>query len=161
MWTAREMKPWNNAGLQSMNLRTYTLFVSVAAIIGLLLSIVPLLRSFMEYRSPNSVAVPAQLASRDVFFLAKKKDKIDAAAIKEHFHKESNVPRWWLEQNEASWQAMYDDATAQHIKTVRSQAVRNLVAYGALSTLCIGLLMIHLPWSRRLERRATGSEGDV
>jgi hypothetical protein len=137
-----------------MNLRIYALSVSLAAVIGLLLAIGPTIKSALEYRSPESVAPPAELASADTFFVAKGKDKSDEeewrSAVGPQLAALQPMPSSSKRESDERWHAMYDAAKAQHIQTVRSKAANNLIVYGTLCVLCIGLLAVHLRWARTL-----------
>lgn len=136
-----------------MNLRIYTLAVSLVATIGLLLSVAPALRSALEYRS---VDMPAELASADTFFVAKKRAQSEQAewrlqrgsAIAERMP----PPSWWQEGSDRRWQVMYDDAKGHYIQSARSKAFRGIVSYGLVCLLCAALLVIHLRWARRLSK---------
>lgn len=137
-----------------MNLRVYTLTVSLVVTIGLLLSVAPALRSVLEYRT---VDMPAELASADTFFLAKGREQNERAEWLSQVTKIQaelrGGPDWrWRNQSEQKWQAMYSDAKGQYIQTARSKAFRGLATYGALCLLCIGLLITHLRWARRLAK---------
>jgi hypothetical protein len=134
-----------------MNLRTYTLAVSLAAIIGLLVTIAPLIRDVLEYRSPApQVVEPHELNSLEAFVIAKEKNQRIVQAMIED-RGEWNAT--WGQQ----WQTMYEAARAQHLENVRQQvesirtkAAHNIAAYGTLCGLCILLLPTHLLWVRRL-----------
>lgn len=125
-----------------MNLRTYALSVSLAAIIGLLATIAPLLRSVLEYRSPDSVDPQAELTSLEAFVSAKEKDEWKVSLM---FRDRDN----WNARFGERWRVMYDAAKMQQIQAVRSRARNNLLAYGTLCALCAGLPASHLLWARR------------
>lgn len=133
-----------------MNLRIYTLAVSVVATIGLLLSVELALRSALEYRT---VDMPAELASADTFFVAKGKSHSEQAewTLQRRFP-DMPAPISWQQESDRRWRAMYDDAKGQYIQTSRSKALRGLLTYGTLCLLCAGLLVVHLRWARRLSK---------
>jgi len=135
-----------------MNLRTYTLSVSLAAIVGLLLSVVPLMRSIFEYRSPSpEITEPHELASLEAFVAAKSRNANEVTLML------MNRNGWYGRYGGDQWQAMYDAAKAQHAEAVRQQveaisqrAASNLAAYGTLCGLSVVLLITHLLWARRV-----------
>lgn len=135
-----------------MDLRTYALAVSFASIIGLLLTIAPLARNALEYRSPQLVDLKPELASLETFVLAKGKLGLSQEmwASKQQAEKSGLYTIKFWERDE--WQAMYDAERNQHLHAVRSEASRNLVAYGLLAFLCLGLVLVHVGWARRLSR---------
>lgn len=138
-----------------MNLRTYTLSVSLAAIVGLLLSVMPLVRSVLEYRSPSSVLkAPAELSSLEVFVVGKSRNPGEVNYM-------LRDREGWYESFGKQWQALYDEAKAHHTEAVRKQtqairqkAMGNLVAYGILCGVCVLLMITHLLWMRRSLREA-------
>jgi hypothetical protein len=90
-----------------MNLRTYTLSVSLAAIAGLLLSAVPLVRGALEYRSPSPrLNEPRELSSLEAYVIANDKNDWSVRNLTENRSKWNQV---WGQQ----WQATYDAAKAQ------------------------------------------------
>jgi hypothetical protein len=134
-----------------MNLRTYTLSVSLAAIIGLLLSVVPLVRNALEYRSPSpGFTEPRELSSLEAYVVANEKNEWIIRKMNADHNGWNQV---WGQQ----WKAMYDaaktqhtDATRQQVESIRRKAVSNLAAYGTLCGLCLVLLVMHLLWARRV-----------
>lgn len=133
-----------------MNLRTYTLSVSLAAIVGLLLTVVPLIRNALEYRSPSpELTEPHELSSLEAFVVAKGRNANEVSLMLTNRN-------GWYGRFGNEWQAIYDAAKAQHADAVRQQveskrqrAVSNLAAYGTLCALCVLLLITHLLWARR------------
>jgi hypothetical protein len=121
-----------------MNLRTYTLSVSFAAIIGLLISVLPLVHSALEYHSPEFVEPQPELASLEIFVLAKNKLAGDEMLKTWRYAEQMKfyMVRFW-ERDE--WQAMYDAAKKQHLEGVRRRAYRTTIAYGTLCGLCLVL----------------------
>lgn len=125
-----------------MNLKAYTLSVSLAATIGLLLAVVPLVRNTLEYRQPwTAISEPQELGSLQAFATAKAKGAEARRALR--------YPE--------EWQEVYDTAKAQYaenarlqIESARQSAARNIVAYGSLTGLCVVLLITHLLWARRV-----------
>jgi hypothetical protein len=127
-----------------MNLRTYTLSVSLAAIAGLLLSVVPLVRSALEFRSPSpEITEPRELSSLEAYVVANEKAEW---VIRKMSTDHNEWSQGWGQQ----WQAMYDAAKAQHTEAIRRKAIGNLVAYGTLCGLCLVILITHLLWTRRI-----------
>lgn len=134
-----------------MNLKTYTLSVSIAAIIGLLVTAAPLVRNVLEYRSPSPQTTERhELGSVEAFVMANEKNQRVVQLMIE------NRGEWNAEWGQ-QWQAMYETAKAQHLENLRQQAesirnkaAHNIAAYGTLSGLCIVLLLTHLLWARRL-----------
>lgn len=135
-----------------MTLKTYTLAVSLAATIGLLVAVTPLVRSFLEYRSPQLVDARPELVSLEAFVLSKTnlgiKGESESARIQAMMAARKGVNL--LERGE--WQALFDAEREQHFYAVRSKASRNLIAYGILVALCTGLLIVHLRWALRLNQ---------
>lgn len=128
-----------------MSLRTYTLAVSLAAIVGLLVAAVPLVRGALEYRRPwIAMPEPQELSSLDMFITAKAKKE------------EARRARYYPEE-EGMWQGMYEAAKAQHVQNAsreiefaRQKAARTVIAYGSLAGICLLLLTAHLLWARRV-----------
>jgi hypothetical protein len=103
-----------------MSLKTYTLLVSLAAVIGLLVTIAPLLRSALEYKSPESVEPRTELASLEAFVLARNTGGMEDVLKARHLAATSGtslIETW----DRATWQAMYDAAKTQHIQGTRSR----------------------------------------
>lgn len=146
-----------------MSLRTYTLLAALAAIIGLLVAIVPLLRSALEYRSPEIVEPQPELASLEAFVAAKSKNALAALTAlrnrdrhevdaKEHNLKVSPEKFFGLDDEADQWDAMYAAAKTQHIEGVRSKALRDSIAFGGLCLVSVIVLITHLTWARRLAK---------
>lgn len=85
----------------------------------------------------------AELASYERFLVA----NIKGEEAKYLFSKQG---LWDQAYDSAAWKAMYEAGKVQHYQAVKSKAGRNLVAYGMLCALCVGLLITHLRWARRL-----------
>ncbi|MFY9555475.1 MAG: hypothetical protein WAV47_12255 [Blastocatellia bacterium] len=133
-----------------MSKKTYTLVVSLASVLGLLITIAPLIRSVLEYRSPQFVEPNAELASLEIFILAKGKLGISQEmwAGKQQSERSGLYMLKFWERGE--WEAMYEAAKTQHIQAVRSKALHDLTAYASLCALCVVLSIAHLLWARRL-----------
>jgi hypothetical protein len=129
-----------------MNLKNYALSVSLAAIIGLLLVVAPLVRSALEYRSPELVEPRPELASLDVFILARDPHRSTEDVVTARRYAQLYVVNFW-DRNE--WQAMYLAEKSQHVESVKHKALVGVIAYGSVCGLCIVLLITHLIWSRR------------
>jgi len=134
-----------------MNLKTYTLSVSLAAVIGLLLTSAPFVRSVLEYRAPEPVKTTSErteLSSLDNFILAN-----ITGQEKQRF---LAIGREGVD-GRVDWQTMYDAAQAQQAEAVRGliesvhrKAGQNVIAYGTLCALSVLLLITHLLWAKRL-----------
>lgn len=136
-------------------LKAYTLSVSLAAIVGLIITTAPLVRSVLEYRSPDSLpsAERPELASLDTFILAHLTGEEKQAFL------------LGFRRGRLDWPGMYEAAKAQHadavrqqVESVRRRAGRNVLAYGTLSVLCIGLFVTHFLWARRVLVRERGTQ---
>jgi hypothetical protein len=135
-----------------MSLKTYALAVSFASLIGLLVTITPLTRSGLEYLSPGNLDLRPELASLEVYVLAKGRggltDEMWAARTRGHLY--GYLLTLW---DKAEWQAMYDAARNQQIQASHSKAARDVSAYGILAIFCLGMLVLHLAWARHLASR--------
>jgi len=133
-----------------MTLKTYALAVSLASTVGLLTSIVPLARAALEYRMPGSIDPKPELASLETFVIARGKMGVteDMWDTKELFERSKlYTVRFW---DRDEWQVMYDATKNQQARAARLKATRDLVAYGILVVLCVGLAIIHVGWARRI-----------
>jgi hypothetical protein len=135
-----------------MSLRAYTLSVSLAAVVGMLLTVVPLVRSGLEYRSPSvEMTKPRELASLEAFVVERGRNAAEVSLMLR------SRSAWQSRYGSDMWQVMYDEAKAQHaealrqqVEAVRRKAARNVMAYGTLFVLSIVLLITHLIWARRV-----------
>jgi len=130
-----------------MILRIYALVVSLAAVIGLLLSVVPFVHGVLEYRSPELVEPRQELASLENFVLAKSRMGDPEDALKGRRYGQFAVVNFWERDQ---WQATYEAAKSQYVESVKRKAARDCIAYGSLFALCIALLITHLLWARRI-----------
>jgi hypothetical protein len=134
-------------------LKAYVLLVTLAAIIGLLVSVVPLVRGVLMYGSPDLVDTRPELASLDTFILNKSKPVNMSEDMLSLWLKHGKTewsfytPTFWDRDH---WQVAYEAEKNQHAQAVRSKAKCDVITYGALCAFCVLLLIIHLRWVRRL-----------
>ena len=126
--------------------KAYALSVSLAAVIAVLLSAVPLVQSVLEYRSPELVESRPELASVDAFVAAKDRLAISELAIRATLSGDLYKAGVWSREE---WEAIYNAERQQHIEAMKQRAGRNCIAYGGLWGLCFILLFIHVPLARR------------
>lgn len=122
-----------------MNLKTYTLLVALASVIGLLVSTVPIVRGL------GLSNMPEELASPEAFFAARGRARIEEQELRSGRRGAAGVSDW-RESSDERWQAMFAAARANHAQEEREK----LYAFGVLAALCIVLLITHLLWARRL-----------